>query len=58
METLCLYAKKCESVFETGVRGVVSSWAFAKGLLDNRSNSKKFCLMILKSVIHLNLNTM
>ena len=44
METLCLYAKKCESVFETGVRGVVSSWAFAKGLLDNRSNSKKILL--------------
>ena len=44
METLCLYAKKCESVFETGVRGVVSSWAFAKGLLDNRSNLKKILL--------------
>ena len=39
-ETLYLYASKCESIFETGVRGVVSSWAFVRGLLDNKSNSK------------------
>lgn len=40
LETLHLYASKCESIFETGVRGVVSSWAFVKGLLDNKSSSK------------------
>ena len=44
LETLYLYAMKCESIFETGVRGVVSSWAFAKGLLDNKYNAKTILL--------------
>ena len=30
--TLCEYAKKCIHVTECGVRGVVSSWAFAEAL--------------------------
>jgi hypothetical protein len=29
LPTLYKYASECESVFETGVRGVVSSWAFS-----------------------------
>lgn len=41
LPTLCEYAKKCESIFETGVRGVVSSWAFGWGLLNNNSSTKK-----------------
>ena len=30
---LSTYASKCESIFETGVRGVVSSWALLHGLI-------------------------
>jgi hypothetical protein len=40
LPTLSKYASLCESVFETGVRGCVSSWAFAHGLLRNQSNHK------------------
>jgi len=32
LPTLCELAKECNSVIELGVRGVVSSWAFAMGL--------------------------
>jgi hypothetical protein len=32
--TLAMLASRCESVAEFGVRGVVSSWAFAQGLLS------------------------
>jgi len=41
LNTLSKYASKCESVLETGVRGCVSSWAFAHGLLNNQKNKKK-----------------
>jgi hypothetical protein len=42
LPTLYRYAKECDSVFETGVRGCVSSWAFLYGLLyDNNSNIQK-----------------
>ena len=34
LPTLYKYAKECDSAFETGVRGCVSSWAFTLGLLD------------------------
>jgi hypothetical protein len=44
LETLYRYATKCDSIFETGVRGVVSSWAFLKGLLDNKTSVKTFLL--------------
>ena len=44
--TLYKYSKECDSVFETGVRGCVSSWAFLKGLLDNiESKNKKVLFM-------------
>ena len=33
------HAKKCESVLETGVRGVISSWALIYGLLSNKDIS-------------------
>lgn len=39
--TLYNYAKECDSVFETGVRGCVSSWAFLYGLLENNNGNKK-----------------
>jgi len=44
LPTLYTYAKKCESVFETGVRGCISSWALAKGLLENEKSEKKLFL--------------
>ena len=45
LETLYKYSKECDSVFETGVRGCVSSWAFLKGLLDGESKNKKKLFM-------------
>jgi hypothetical protein len=44
LPTLSNYAAKCESVFETGVRGVVSSWAFAHGLCRNGQSVKRLFL--------------
>jgi hypothetical protein len=41
IKTLYNYAKECDSVFETGVRGCISSWAFLCGLLDNNTNNTK-----------------
>lgn len=43
--TLYEYASKCDSVFETGVRGCISSWAFLYGLLSNNNgvNKKLLC---------------
>ena len=43
--TLSEYAKECDSVFETGVRECISSWAFLYGLLDNNNNIKKTLFM-------------
>lgn len=40
LETLKKYAERCESVLELGVRGVISSWAFAYGLSLNDSQNK------------------
>lgn len=34
IQTLYEYTKECDSVVECGVRNVVSSWAFVKGLID------------------------
>ena len=45
LTTLYNYSKECDSVFETGVRGCVSSWAFLYGLLDNNSTNKKTLYM-------------
>lgn len=41
LPTLSKYASECESVFETGVRGCISSWAFTHGLLNNDSPNKR-----------------
>lgn len=44
LPTLLEYAQKCERILELGVRGCVSSWAFANGLLGNGSSNKYlFC---------------
>jgi len=39
LPTLLEYTKKCDSVVECGVRDIVSSYAFASGLLGNPNNS-------------------
>jgi hypothetical protein len=44
LPTLYNYSKECDSVFETGVRGCVSSWAFLYGLLNGTQNRK--CLFM------------
>ena len=41
LPTLYKYASECDSVFETGVRGCVSSWAFYYGLVNNRTTDTK-----------------
>jgi len=41
LPTLYEYALKCESILELGVRGVVSSWAFLYGLVNNNKNKKE-----------------
>jgi len=37
---LSKYASECKSIFETGVRGCISSWAFLHGLMNNNSVDK------------------
>lgn len=41
IETLYEYTKECESVIELGVRGIVSSWAFLKGLINNQKQHRR-----------------
>jgi hypothetical protein len=40
LPTLYALAKECEEIGEMGVRSVVSTWAFLKGLLENGSEKK------------------
>lgn len=44
LPTLYNYATNCESIIELGVRGCVSSWAFAYGLLNNNKSNKELFL--------------
>lgn len=44
LPTLYNYACQCETIFETGVRGVISTWAFVNGLLNNNLPRKKIFL--------------
>ena len=44
LPTLYKYANECESILECGVRGVVSSWAFLYGLMNNNKENKKIIL--------------
>lgn len=41
LTTLYNHAKECETIIECGVRGCVSSWALAHGLLNNDKDTKK-----------------
>jgi hypothetical protein len=65
LPTIFEYAKSCESILETGVRGVVSSWALSYGLLLNNSENKRILFNdisecniseILESLKNLNVN--
>jgi len=44
LTTLYNYAKDCESIIECGVRGCISSWALAYGLIDNNKDKKNILL--------------
>lgn len=49
LPTLFHYAQQSESIVECGVRNIVSTWAFLKGLLLNNSPTKKLvCVDIAK----------
>ena len=45
LPTFMFYAKQCNRILETGVRGCVSSWAFCHGLLQNNTENKKYLLL-------------
>jgi len=47
------YSKDCESVLELGVRGVVSTWAFLYGLVNNNKQRK---LLFLNDINPCNVN--
>lgn len=49
LQTLHNLATECESVLELGVRGVVSSWSFIYGLLNNNKEKKYIFLNDLES---------
>lgn len=42
IETLYKYTLECSSVAELGVRGMVSTWAFLKGLIDSSHQNLKY----------------
>ena len=44
LPTLSEYASNCESIIELGVRGVVSTYAFLNGLMNNSSNNKQLLM--------------
>ena len=45
LQTLYKYSLECDSVFETGVRGCVSTYAFVYGLLNGNNNIRKKIFM-------------
>lgn len=42
IETLYKYSTECNSIAEMGVRGMVSTWAFLRGLRDTKRNNLKY----------------
>jgi hypothetical protein len=45
LPVLFRYAKQCDSALELGVRGCISSWAIASGLLENKNGARKRLFM-------------
>ena len=56
LSTLSNYASECESVFETGVRGCVSSWAFVHGLLNNQNANNRTRTLFMNDINICNIN--
>ena len=46
LPTLYRYAKECDSIMETGVRGCISSWAFLCGLMDSGRKEERKLLFL------------
>lgn len=42
IETLYKYSLECSSIAELGVRGMVSTWAFIKGLADSNNSNLRY----------------
>lgn len=43
---MCKYSMECESIVEIGVRSIVSTWAFLKGLLNGHNSNKKSLICV------------
>lgn len=50
LPTLREYASRCESVVEMGVRGIVSTWAFLKGLSESDATNKKLTSVDIENI--------
>ena len=50
LPTFYTYARQCESIAEFGVRGIVSTWAFLSGLLENNSQRKELICVDIEDV--------
>jgi hypothetical protein len=50
LPTLYKYARRCESISEFGVRGIVSTWAFLHGLLENNSKTKELICVDIEDI--------
>ena len=50
LPTIYRYASRCESIAEFGVRGIVSTWALLRGLLENNSKTKELICVDIEEV--------
>ena len=50
LPTFYRYARRCESIAEFGVRGIVSTWAYLRGLLENGSKTKELICVDIEDV--------
>jgi hypothetical protein len=50
LPTIYRHARQCESIAEFGVRGIVSTWALLRGLLENGRSSKELVCVDIEAV--------
>src|SRR5262245_12793093 len=50
LPTLYRYARQCESIAEFGVRGIVSTWAFLRGLLESKGQKREIVCVDIEDV--------
>ena len=50
LPTFYKYATGCETIAEFGVRGIVSTWAFLRGLLENNSPKKELICVDIEDI--------